>query len=330
MKKIYRGLVLFMAILLLQFTILPFNEAHADQAVTLTELNIKVMPEFINPEGWDHTLPSLLVGYHGTFTNNSDTTYTGEITVSVPTQLPLFEEGFVANFSEQEDVEAVEEKYTVNVEEQTYTWTPKEPIKANENYYFVLEYYTGSIEGLTDRNFNFEYTVEADIENINVAFYAPFKSEEFQLDKEADLISETVGLKFHLFEYSDVKQGDVLDFAVTYKKDDIVTTMESFNEMDAPNDDAHADLDEPVEKEASQPFLSAENALLIILTLIIVAAFVFIIVRRKQSNRPVSKKKGLQPKKIVNKEAEIKKLRKMLADGQIDEKIYKEKREKLE
>lgn len=334
MKKTFRRIILFTMILLLQVTILPANQAYAEQSdVTLTEMNIKVMPEFINPEEWDYELPSLLVGYHGTFTNHSDTTYEGELKVSVPTQLPHFKKGFVAKFSEQENVEPAEEEYTVNVEEQTFNWTPKIPIEPNENYYFVLEYYTGSIEGVTDRNFNFNYTAESDLEITNIAFYAPFKSEDFQLDKEPDITSEVFGLPFYMFEYSDVKEGDVFDFSVTYKKDTIVTTMEAYDDMQAPNDEIHAVATGqdggPAGDSDGEPFISTENAVLIALAVIIVGMFIFIIVRGKQGKRSVSKKKDLAPKKIVNKEEEIKKLRKMLAEGQIDDKTYKEKRAKL-
>ncbi|WNF37120.1 hypothetical protein RJD24_01270 [Bacillaceae bacterium IKA-2] len=334
MKKITRGIVLFTMILLLQLTLLPPNEAYAEQSnVTITEINIKVMPEFINPEEWDYELPSLLVGYHGTFTNHSDTAYTGELKVSVPTQSPYFKEGFVARFKNQEDVEPSVEDYTVNVEEQTFSWTPKEPIEPNENYYFVLEYFTASIEGITDRNFDFTYTAESDLKLANIAFYAPFRSEDFQIDKEPDITTETFGLQFYLFEYSDVKLGDVLDFSVTYKKDDIVTTMEAYDDFDVPDDDAHAGMmgqdGNQASADASESLVSTENIILIIIALIIVGAFVFIVVRGKQGKGHISNEKGTSPKKIVNKEAEIKKLRKMLADGQIDEKTYKEKRAKL-
>lgn len=332
MKTVIRGLALFVMILLLQITILPTNETNAEQSdVTLTEMNIKVMPEFINPEDWDYELPSLLVGYHGTFTNNSDTAYEGELKVTVPTQLPHFKEGFVAKFPDQEDGEPSQVEYSVNVEEKTFSWTPKEPIGPNENYKFVVEYYTGSIEGATERNFSFEYTAETDMEITNIAFYAPLTAEDFQLNKEPDTTLETFGLQYYMYEYSGVKQGDVFDFSVTYKKDDIVTTMEAIDDMQAPNDDVHkgtAGQDE-VQAGDREPFVSTENAVLIVLALIIAGMFVFILVRGKQNKRPVSKQKGIIPKKIVNKEEEIKKLRKMLTEGQIDEKTYKEKRSKL-
>lgn len=332
MKKKFRGIVLFTMILLLQVTILPPNEAYAEQSdVTLTEMTVKVMPEFINPIEWDYELPSLLVGYHGTFTNHSDTAYTGELKVSVPTELPHFKAALVGRFIDLEDDEPSVEDFTVNVDEQTFSWTPKEPIEPNENYYFVLEYFTGSIEGVTDRNLNFNYTSEADLEIVNIEFYAPFRAEDFQLNKEPDITSETFGLQFYLFEYSDVKQGDVFDFAATYKKASIVTTMEAYEDFDVPDDDAHAGVTGQggSEPEGSEPFLSTENVVLIILALIILGAFIFIVVGGKQGKRHVSKEKNIAPKKIVNKEAEVKKLRKMLADGQIDEKTYKEKRAKL-
>ncbi len=331
MKKIAKGFVLLVAILLIQLTLLPPNEAYSNKdQMSFTELNIKVMPEFINPENWDYNIPSLLVGYHGTFRNHSDTPYFGEIKVSVPTHLPNFQAGFVAQFQGPEDSEPIEESYTVNVEEGYISWIPKNEIPPNENYYFVLEYFSAPIEGVVDRSFSFEYVVDTAMESINVAVYAPYKAQNFQIDKEADLGSMTFGLEFFMYEYSDIVEGDVYDFHVTYTKEDIVTTMEALNDFSAPDDETHASFKQP-EIAQNTGFFNAENMILISLALALVGAFVFMVARKNK--QPIvtqtNKEKTEVPKKIINKEEEVKKLRKMLADGQIDETTYKEKRAKL-
>ncbi|QOY37421.1 hypothetical protein AWH56_007330 [Anaerobacillus isosaccharinicus] len=333
MKKLVRGFVLLVTILLLQLTILPPNEALSNNPnISLTELNIKVMPEFINPEDWDYNNPSLLVGYHGTITNHSEAPYTGEIKIDVPTHLPDFQAGFVAQFLNEEDAEPIEEDYTVNVEDGSITWTPKNPIAPNESYNFVLEYFSAAIEGVVDRSFKFEFIPEADIDNVNIAVYAPYKAENFTIDKEADLNSMTFGIDFHMFEHSDVKQGEQLDLTVSYTKEDIVTTMEALNDFSAPEDEAHAGFnqqDTETPQQQSNAILSAENIIMISLSLILIGALAFIILRKKKENNQSVKVNSIAPKKIVNKEGEIKKLRKMLTDGLIDEKTYKEKRAKL-
>ncbi|MCT8136332.1 hypothetical protein H1D32_00145 [Anaerobacillus sp. CMMVII] len=326
MKKLVRGFVLLVAVLLLQLTILPPNEALSDnQDMSLTQLNIKVMPEFINPEGWDYNIPSLLVGYHGTFVNNSDLPFTGEIKFSAPTHLESFTPGFVAKFENYEDTNPVEEDYTVNLEEGYFSWIPQNPIAPGEEYYFVVEYFVAAIEGVVDRSFTFEYAADFDVENMSIDVYAPYRVENFKIDKEADLNSMTFGLEFHMYEYTDVKQGEVYDLTVSYTKDNIVTTMEALNDFSAPDDDAHAGMFQPAPTQNSG-FLSTENVIMLILILVFVGAFVFLILRKKKDT---PKEVIKTPKKIVNKEEEIKRLRKMLADGAIDEKMYKEKRAKL-
>lgn len=333
MKKIFRGFVLLVAILLIQLTILPPNEALSNNPdISLTELNIKVMPEFINPEDWDYNNPSLLIGYHGTITNHSEAPYSGEIKINVPTHLPDFQAGFVAQFlNDEEDAEPIEEDYSVNIEEGTISWVPKNPILPNENYYFVLEYFSAAIEGVIDRSFTFEFMPETDIDNVNIAVYAPYRAENFKIDKEADLNSMTFGIEFHMYEHSDVKQGEMIDLTVSYTKEDIVTTMEALNDFSAPDDDAHAGFNqqEAPHQQQNNAILSAENIIMISLSLVLVGAFAFIILRKKKENNQPVKVNSIAPKKIVNKEEEIKKLRKMLTDGLIDEKTYKEKRAKL-
>jgi hypothetical protein len=329
MKNIFRGFVLLVTILLLQLTILPPNEALSEnEDLALTELNIKVMPEFINPDDWDYNIPSLLIGYHGTFTNTSDSPYTGEIKVSVPTHLQDFRAGYVAQFLETDDIEPTEEDYTVNAEEGYISWVPKNPIGPNEEYYFVLEYFSASIDGVTDRSFTFEIIPDTNIANMNIAVYAPYNAENFTIDKEADLNSVTFGLEFYMYEYSDVSKGDVYDLTVTYTKDNIVTTIEALNDFSAPNDEAHAGFNQQGVQQ-NDGFLSTENIILISLTLIVIGAFVFIVLRKKKDTPKNVKETRNAPKKIINKDEEIKKLRKMLADGQIDEKTYKEKRAKI-
>lgn len=328
MKHIFRGFLLLVAILLIQLTLLPPNEALSEnEGLVLKEMNIKVMPEFINPEEWDFNKPSLLVGFHGTFINESDTAYSGEIKVKVPTHLPEFRPGFVAQFLNEEDAEPIPADYTVHAQEGYFTWTPENPIQPNEPYYFVLEYFSASIEGVVDRSFTFEYVPQSNIDNVNLAVYAPFRSVNFEIDKEAELSSMQFGIQFFMYEYSDVKQGEIIDLNVSYTKQDIVTTMEALNDFSAPDDDVHAGFNSGTGQQ-NQTNGNVENIIMVALIILISGAFIFFILIKKKS-QPVKKEKANKPKRIVNKEEEIKKLRKLLAEGKIDEKSYKEQRAKL-
>ncbi len=329
MKNIYKGFVLLVAILFLQITILPPNQALADnQELELTELSVKVMPEFTNPQNWDANIPSLLVGYHGTFTNHSDKPYSDEITMKIPTHLSNFQASFVAQFKDLEDTEPTPEEYKVNAEEGTISWVPNKPIAPKENYYFVVEYFSAPIKGVEDHTFTFEFIPNTAIKNLNIEVYAPYKAENFKLDKKPNVQSQSFGLELYMYEYKNVKQDEVYKFNVSYKKDNIVTTMEALNDMSAPNDDTHSGINQDVAEKNDSP-VNTENSILIILIIVIVFAFFFIIFRQKKAVNKQVREKAETPKKIVNKEDEIKKLRKMLADGQIDEKTYKERRSKL-
>lgn len=329
MKKLTRGIVLFMALMLIQLSIIPPNQAFADSSqISLTELSIKIMPEFINPDEWDYNTPSLLVGYHGTIKNVSEEPFSGDIQISVPTDLPEFTIGYVAQYIEETD-EHVNIESTVNSGEGFVTLTAPEVIESGETFQFILEYFAAPIEGVVDRSFTFDYKVESDLENLNFAFYAPYRAENFTLSKEETQKANSFGVEIYVYEYEDVKQGEVHDFEVSYSKEDIVTTVDAFNDFTIPEDDAHAGLGFEGAGSAStdDSLLSTENILLLSITVLVVGAFLFVVLRKKKEGTKTAKPAA--PKKIINKEEEIKKLRKMLADGQIDEKTYKEKRAKL-
>lgn len=339
MNKTFRAVVLVAIVLIMQLVVTPPNIAIANEdQISVTELNLKIMPEFVNPEGWDYNIPSLLIGYHGTFTNHSNQPYDGELKVSVPTDLPQFTPGFVAQYIEDAD-EHIELSYEISEEGRYFVWTPPEAIPANGKFNFILEFFSAPIEGVVERSFNYQFLPENKLENLNLTFYAPFKVEDFEVDKEPTETTHSFGVKVEVFEYSEVEKGEALDFGVTYTKDNIVTTVEAFNDLNAPDDDIHQGFNEvatgdqtnqPTQKSNDKTSLiSTENIILIVITIFIIAAFLFIILKKKDKDVSKTKEPSKTPKRIVNKEEEIKKLRKMLAEGQIDEKTYKEKRSHL-
>ncbi len=329
MKKLFRGFVLFIAVLVIQLTLLPPNEAYGNESsLTFSELSIQVMPEFINPEDWDYTVPSLLVGYHGSVVNETEEPYDGEIIVRVPTNLSQFQLGYVAQEVDAERHLPVD--FTVNEEGQYIALSPQEPILPNETFNFIIEHFSASIEGGGERNFTYEFLANSDISDFNLAIYAPYRAENFQVDQEPTFITDNFGVDIYVYELGNLNQGEVLEFEASYSKDSIVTTIEAFNSFEMPNDETHAGLNEQGQAQGgNNSLISTEDAVLISLTIIIVGAFIYIILRKKQDGKTNSKEKSVTPKKIINKEEEIKKLRKMLAEGQIDEKTYKEKRSKL-
>ncbi|OIJ16243.1 hypothetical protein BKP35_04530 [Anaerobacillus arseniciselenatis] len=331
MKKLFRGFVLLVAVLVIQLTFLPANEAYANEnPLTFSKLNVQIMPEFINPEEWDYTIPSLLVGYHGSIVNETEEPYDGEIIFKLPTNLPQFQIGYLAQ--EVDEQQHLPIDFTINEEEQYISLTPQEPIAPNATFDFIIEHFSASIEGGVERDFTFKYVTDAGVTDFNVAIYAPFRAENFQVEQEATLVSDSFGGEVYVYEMGEVNQGETIAFDVSYTKDSNVTTLEAFNDMQGgmPDDDIHAGLNEGGQAQGgNNSFISTEDAVLISLTIIIVGAFIFVIVRKKKNGDVVSKEASAKPKKIINKEEEIKKLRKMLAEGKIDEKTYKEKRSKL-
>lgn len=341
MKKAYRGMFLFALAFIFQFTTTFPNIVDADEEkISITELNLKVMPEFVNPEGWDFNQPSLLVGYHGTFTNNTDQPYNGELKVAIPTDLPQFTPGFVAQYKEETE-EHIELSYEISEQGKYFVWTPPEPIPANGKFHFVLEFFSAPIKGDVERSFRYQFEALNQLDNVNLAFYAPFKVTDFKVSQEPTETTNSFGVEIQFFKYGQVAQGEVLDFDVTYTKDNVVTTVEAFNDMNAPKDDVHQGFNEAGSSEetnqtdggaakTSTSIFSSENVILAIVAFVILVAFLFIAIKKKRKPTEKPNDASIAPKKIINKEEEIKRLRKLLADGQIDEKTYKENRAQLD
>ncbi|MGG3469960.1 hypothetical protein ABES02_21060 [Neobacillus pocheonensis] len=311
------------------------------------EMQIQVMPEFDYPEDWgSKDVPSLLVGQYGTIKNKSGQDYDGKIEIPAPAMEKGFEAYLVAEFPEDDKPE-VQRPYDVDKEKGLITWKPAKPIKNNESYKFVIEYYTKTIDVKSNKKFTYELKRNADIEQLDVIFYAPMNAKEITLEPKSQSNSKNeYGEELYYYQYKNVKANDSLKYSFSYKKDGTESTMEAINKQQPPNDENHTGVSgtatDQVKKTGSdnskQPIIGVGGASIIGLAIIIAGIFVYLGLKgNSQRTTKVTKQNKLQPKKQANSkknhktgnEDEKKELRKKLLTGKIDQEMYDEEMKKL-
>ncbi|WML40519.1 hypothetical protein RCG19_02180 [Neobacillus sp. OS1-2] len=311
------------------------------------EMQVQVMPEFDYPEDWGtRDIPSLLVGQYGTITNKSGQDYEGKIEIPVPALEKGFEAYLVAEFPEENKPE-VQRPYDVDKEKGIVTWKPAKAIKNNGTYKFVIEYYTKSIDVKDKKSFTYQLVNNADIEQLDVVFYAPMAAKEIKLEPKAESNTKSeYDEELYYYQYKNVKAGDNLNYSFSYKKDGTESTMEAINKKQPPNDENHSGVTatDQVTKggtdNSKRPIIGVGGASIIGIALIIAGLFVFLglkgnaVTRRGTANKNTKSKQ--QPKHTTGKKDTIsanveekKELRKKLLTGKIDQEMYEEEMKKL-
>lgn len=316
-----------------------------------TDMQIQVMPEFDYPENWPKDTPSLLIGQYGTFTNKSEQDFDGKIEIAVPANEEGFQAYLVAEFPEDNKPE-VQRPFDVDKDKGVITWKPSKPIKKDESYRFVVEYYTSSVEVKDDRSFTFEYSNPAEISTFDVIFYAPMDAKEITLEPKAPNNTKSeYGEELFYYQYKDVKVGENYTYSFSYQKDGYKSTLEAINEKQPPNDENHEGVNGTATDQITggssgssssggdRPLIGIGGAIVIGIAIIIAGVFVYLGLKGKSKSAPkASKSKSLNhpPKKQqVRKENksisddEKKELRKKLLTGKIDQETYDEEMKKL-
>jgi hypothetical protein len=340
----------FIATLISSFSLKDVSAAETFQAEKFPykEMQVQVMPEFDYPKNWSKEKPALLVGYFGTFVNKSGSKYSGEITFPLPVDDPDFEMYLAAEFPEDNKPE-VQVNYKIDKEQKMIIWKPTKPIEKDATYNYVIEYYANPIEVKNTKSFNYSFTPPANMEQLNIVFYAPINSKEFTMEPKATNESKSeYGEEIHHYQYLNAKKGEVVSYKATYEKKDNNSSMSVISTMDPPKDENHQGTSgttateqvlnnsEGSTKVTNRPLIDTTGAVIIGLSMIIMGVFIFIGLKGKKSapapKAPISKittKGSKTAKKVDSKNDEKKMLRNMLLTGEIDQKTYDEKIKKL-
>jgi hypothetical protein len=308
------------------------------------EMQVLLMPEFDYPQNWPKDTPSMLIGMYGTFTNNSGEDYSGKIEIPVPVNEKDFQISLVAEFPDANKAE-VQRPFEVDKKNGVVTWTPGKPIKKNETYGYVVEFYINSVEVKDQKSVTYEFKNPADIGQLDVIVYAPMNAKQIQVEPKAQNNSKNeYGEELYYYQYKDTKLGNNLKYKISYKKDNNDSSLSVINKMQPPNDDTHSGTkaNDKTEKESgNSPIIGIGGASVIGIAIIIAGLFIFLGIRGNRNSRKTpptnsNKSNKNQPKKPTAKkesklanEDEKKELRKKLLNGKIDQETYEEEMKKL-
>jgi hypothetical protein len=340
----------FIATLIGSFSLKDASAAESFQAEKFPyqEMQVQVMPEFDYPKDWPKEKPSLLVGYFGTFVNKSGSDYNGEITFPLPIDDPDFEIYLAAEFPEADKPE-VQVEYTIDKEEKMIIWKPTKPIEKDATYNYVIEYYANPIEVNDTKSFSYSFNPPADMEQLNIVFYAPINSKDFTMEPKATNESKSeYGEEIHHYQYLNAKKGSEVSYKTSYVKKDNISSMSVISTMDPPEDENHqatsgTTATEQVlnngggaSKVSNRPLIDTTGAVIIGISIIIMGVFIFLGFKGKKSasapKAPISNvktKDSKNTKKVDTKSDEKKLLRNKLMTGEIDQQTYDEKIKKL-
>ncbi|MCR6104709.1 hypothetical protein HXA34_00135 [Salipaludibacillus agaradhaerens] len=310
------------------FGVASAQDEMANSTLTYKELVIQVMPQYVEPDGWEEERPAVLVGQHGTLENKHEFSYDGEIRVPVPSDNHMFTLSMVGIFDEEGIVHDVEA--SVDTEAQEIVWETEESIASNDNYQFVIEYFIDPYEVSNDTyTFSYHYELERRADDVSIIIFEPFGSEEFTVSEEPDRELEMFGVPAYAFEKERAEEGEGLTFLISYDKADRLTTLEALENQMVPNDEIHAQFQtNDASGEAAgetRPLIELEGAIMISISLIIASLFVFFGFRARAKHHIET----IKPSDSKDVEAEqIRALRQQLIRGEIDEETYNQVRTK--
>lgn len=292
------------------------------KALHYKDLSIQVFPEFTKHPNPEIKEPSLLIGYHGTILNANEEIYNDKIVIPIPLNSPNFSLGYIGENAGNGTMGDLE--YMIDRDHETITITPGKPIGIGEEFKFVVEYYHTPIKQAGRKSFSYSFNADLDIERASIVIYKPLGAEDFKIDPNTNYqLLNDYGMELYIFEYSELKTGDELTFNIDYLKNDDITTLERFEQIHPPNDAIHAGLnntDNP--SDDKQSLITGSDAVMISISILILGMFIYFVQRNRAAHSQNDHQKELNQ---INKNKEIKNLRRSYADGEIDENMYLEK-----
>lgn len=341
MKKLITFLFLTMMLVYMfaQNLVLAAEPASNPQQLSYKALQVQIMPEFDYPDDWPKDKPSLLIGNYGTLVNKAGKDYSGDIQLLVPAKEANFELYMVAEFPKADQPE-VQRPYKLDKEKGIVSWKPANPIKAGQEYRFVVEYYYNPIKVSDKKSFTYTFSTQENAEITDLIFYAPIGSKDFSISPKAmNQTKSDFGEALYHYQYKQLKPGEQKTFQVAYTKADNKSSL-SVIQTNMPKDSNHSGVSgnagngqtpSPASAAAPKSIIDATAALIIGISLIIMGALIYLGLRGRPgaaevtANGAGSATAGARAKKGHKKdsiEERKKNLRKMLINGEIDEKTY--------
>lgn len=304
--------ILFILIVSLFFA--QYLYSDEGNALSIRDLTIQIMPEYDLPDQWPPNTPALLVGYYGTFVNNTSGEFTGEIELDLPLDHPEFKINMIC---ETEQGMACL-PYRINYDGNTVVWKLSRTLKPGDEMPFMLEYYSSPFTSGDVRQFELSPVFRSDVINITVDISQPARSSNFSITPNPQRTQTRDGFNHSYLYYNDLKAGGAIDIAVSYLKAD--------NNPSVSKESPLSMSDFQTSKESGGIDDTAVLvAVIISFSIIFFGIMIFLSFRSK--GKPTYRTGRQVRSRIKSKnvsDMERKRIRKLLIDGKISEKTYKE------
>jgi hypothetical protein len=202
---------------LLLILIALVGSVQAQEAPTLSTLEITLWPEFDKPE--------VLVIYRGLVA--ADTPLPVLVEIHLPARVA--QPSAVAYVGE--DGQQYNQEHTTRVEGESLVVSFELATPG-----FQLEYYdTLPVDSAGRRTYEYAYVADYPITALSLEFQVPPTAEGFTLEPAADSVTQqSDGLTYHLVQMGTVEQGETNTWTFTYQKADEDLTISGFVQPDAP------------------------------------------------------------------------------------------------
>jgi len=323
-KTTFWGIILAIAVL---FTIIPaVNPAGAaENNLTMKELHYSIWPEYDKS-------PDVLVIYSGTFINDTDAPFDGDLRYKIPKNADI-------NMVCETEKGMLCQRYIIDKDNPDYdviVWKPSHPIDPGAEFPIMMEYYYKPFAaGSSPKAFTQNFRPAFPVTELTVEIKEPKGSSQVQLQPQAQQTREDgEGFSNSYYSYTNLTEEDALEFEISYVR-----------ESNAPSVNPDAPAASAQEGSSGGTNSTVVIALLLVFVLML-AVFLFFAVKNNNSsknnkNKKSSRQSKQQPSKnkkqqdnksgtTNNIKNEKRKIRQMLIDNKISEETYKELLDDLE
>ncbi len=303
---------LFIAVIILLIS--QFAVSSENDSIIIEDLTIQVMPELDFPSQWPEDTPALLVGYYGMFVNKSDGDFSEYVTMPLPLDSPNFRMNMICDTERG----MVCLPFNLDRENNRVTWKLSRTLKPGERMPFMIEYYSSPFEPGELKKFRLSPVFNSGIDKVTVDITHPARSTNFIMDPEPQRTVSRDGSDHSYLYYNNIIAGEAIELSVSYIKDDNKGAV-----LNAESTNSNA-------FQLSGKANGSGNITLFISIIVLVAALFFgLMIYLSSRNQTVLNRKKSKGNYSGNKlkrarEAEKNKIRKLLIDGKITEKTYKQ------
>lgn len=294
----------------------PVAAQAAQEPLAIQEMYLSVWPEYYTPE--------VVVSQASIFVNRSEEPVGGEIWFQLPKTvepvgLTEVQEGLLPRYFEVVD----------KGDHQLVRYELTTPLEPGGRLSLLLDYIYPRFQEAGRREIPIEFISKYPVEKLNVEIKQPLRSTEFEINPPAQNQSiDSEGFDVYQFDYSNVEADRLLEFQISYFKEDNLPSVDP--------EPTAAVVNEPQEQGMS----STTVVLLVIVFVALLGITLVFALKSNQTAGPTAKgvkaaskggggPKGKSQKRVSGSEKKAeepvdqrKKLRKMLMEGKIDEKTY--------